>query len=199
MESDRLQAVNRMILAQRVRLAVNQYEISEEAPGGGQGELIAFAQQKRLALKERVTFWHDTERSRVFGGFAHRQVVDLGGTYDVTGADGETVVGTFSKDFKKSLTRSTWHLDQPGLPTMTGSERNKKVAVARRVARFIPVVDDLPIWAYHFDFHLEGTLALSVSRKRTVRDRYLVEIHEPRLDRRLVVALAVALDAMQGR
>ncbi|MDT0443810.1 hypothetical protein RM779_14605 [Streptomyces sp. DSM 41886] len=196
METDRLRAVRRMTVTQRVRLAVNQYEVRA---GGEDGELIAFAQQKRLAIKERVTFWTDDSRENVFGGFAERDTLNVAGAFDVTDAGGETV-GGFRKDFRKSLFRSTWHLEQPGLGVLTGTERSGRVAVIRRIWQFVPLVDELPVgWAYHFDFRLDGELALSVSRKRTLRDRYLVEIHEPRLDRRLVIAQAVALDAMQAR
>ncbi len=205
METDRLQAVRRMTVTQRVRLAVNQYEVraekeeKEEKEEGEEGELIAFAQQKRLAVRERVTFWTDDSREKVFGGFAERDTLNVGGAFDVTDADGETV-GGFRKDFKKSLFRSTWHLEQPGLGVLTGTERSARVAAIRRIWQFIPVVDELPIgWSYHFDFRLEGKLALTVSRTRTLRDRYLVEVHEPRLDRRLVIAQAVALDAMHAR
>ena len=36
-------------------------------------------------------------------------------------------------------------------------------------------------------------------KKWGLRDRYVVEIQHPRLDRRLVIAMAVGLDALQGR
>ncbi|KAB8169932.1 hypothetical protein FH609_006610 [Streptomyces sp. 3MP-14] len=211
METERLQAVRRMVVKQRLRLTVNQYEIS--APGDNDndnngnngnngdddGELIAFVQQKRLALRERVTFWTDSSRATVLGGFAHRDVIDLGGVYDVTDADGGTL-GHFRRNLRKSLFRTTWHLEQPGLGTLVGTERSGRVAALRRIWAFVPFADELPVgWAYHFDFQLDGAPALSVTRARTLRDRYRVEIHEPRLDRRLVIAMAVALDAMQSR
>jgi uncharacterized protein YxjI len=38
-----------------------------------------------------------------------------------------------------------------------------------------------------------------VDKKFGLRDRYVIEIKDPRLDRRLVIAQAVALDALQHR
>jgi uncharacterized protein YxjI len=38
-----------------------------------------------------------------------------------------------------------------------------------------------------------------VNRQWGLRDRYLIEIHDPRIDRRLIIAMAVALDALQAR
>jgi uncharacterized protein YxjI len=65
---------------------------------------------------------------------------------------------------------------------------------------FIPYVDNLPFaWPYHFDFAANGQETFSVDKKFGLRDRYVVEIKDPRLDRRLVIAQAVALDALQHR
>jgi hypothetical protein len=54
-----------------------------------------------------------------------------GESYEVTASDG-TPIGLFRKDFAKSLARSTWHLEQPGLGTATGCERSMGIALTRR-------------------------------------------------------------------
>jgi uncharacterized protein YxjI len=46
---------------------------------------------------------------------------------------------------------------------------------------------------------MNGQPAFSVVKKWGLRDRYVVEIPNPQLDRRLVIAMAVGLDALQGR
>ncbi len=190
MDLQLIQAQQRLILRQRVRLMVNQYEVHAVAPNGSEGELLAFAQQKRLALKEQVTLYTDDRKQQAVLGFKARQVLDLGATYDITDAGGQPI-GLFRKDFAKSLLRSTWYLEQPGLGTATGQERSLVVALLRRfIAGWLP---------YHFDFTINGHLVFSVIKKWGLRDRYLVEIPDPRFDRRLIVAMAVALDALQGR
>ncbi|WP_218009610.1 hypothetical protein [Actinomadura kijaniata] len=199
MDDQTLQTQNRFLVRQRVRLMVNQYEVHTEAPGGGEGELVAFAQQKRLAFKEQVTLYADTDKKRPVFGFKARKRIDLGAAYDVTDAAGQPI-GVFRKDFKKSLLRSTWHLEQPGLGVATGSERNPTVAVLRRVWEFIPFLENLPFaWPYHFDFRAGDQVVFSVEKKFALRDRYVVDIRDPNLDRRLVIAQAVALDALQSR
>ena len=199
LDEERLQTQQRLLIRQRLRLMVNQYEVHAEAPGGGEGELLAFAQQKRLAFKEQVTLYADDSKTRPLLGFKARKRIDLASAYDVTDPDGREI-GVFRKDFKKSLLSSTWHLEQPGLGVTTGSERNKAVAMLRRVWQFIPYVESLPFaWPYHFDFHAGDELAFTVDKKFGFRDRYVVEIKDPRLDRRLVIAQAVALDALQSR
>lgn len=199
MDLETLQTQQRLLIRQRVRLMVNQYEVRAESPDGSEGELIAFAQQKRMAFKEEVTLYSDDDKRHPLFAFKARKVIDLSSAYDVTDPQGKPI-GVFRKDFKASLLASTWHLEQPGLDVTTGSERNKTVAILRRVWDFIPYVENLPFaWPYHFDFTANGQEAFSVEKKFGFRDRYVVDIKDPRLDRRLVIAQAVALDALQNR
>jgi len=192
MELAALQAQHRLIVRQKITPVVNRYVVHVEEADGAEGEMVAFAEQKRLALKEQVTFYTDESRRQVLAGFKARNVVDLAGEYDVVD-EKEQPIGFFRKDFTASLLRSTWHLQQPGLPTLTGRERRMLVALLRRF------VDSLSWLPYHFDFGVGAHLAFSVDRRWGVRDRYRVTVHDPRLDRRLVIAMAVALDALQAR
>lgn len=192
MDLVQLQGQQQLLIRQRVRMMVNQYEVHTVAPDGSEGGMIAFAQQKRLALKEQVTLYTDDSKQQPVLGFKARQVMDLGATYDVLDAGG-TPIGLFRKDFKASLLRSTWHVEQPGLGVAVGQERSLPVALIRRF------VDSLSWLPYHFDFTMDGQVAFSVVKKWGLRDRYVVEIPHPGLDRRLVIAMAVGLDALQSR
>ncbi|WP_203745262.1 hypothetical protein [Actinoplanes cyaneus] len=171
---------------------VNQYEVHGVTPDGQEAGVLAFAQQKRLAFKEQVTLYADDTKQVPVLGFKARQVIDLGATYDVFDAAGNPL-GLFRKKFGASLLRSTWVVEQPGWPEIVGQERNLFVALCRR---FIDYLSWLP---YHFDFEVDGRVAFSVERKWGLRDTYNVTINEPNLDRRLVVAMAVGLDALQSR
>ncbi|MFG3600208.1 LURP-one-related/scramblase family protein [Micromonospora chersina] len=192
MQLDSLQAQQRFIVRQRIRMMVNQYEVHSVAPDGSEGGLLAFAQQKRLAFKEQVTIYTDDSKQHPLLGFKARQRLDLGATYDVTDHAG-TPIGLFRKDFAQSLLRSTWHVEQAGLPQITGQERSLPVALLRR---FVESLSWLP---YHFDFVANGQPVFSVDKKWGLRDRYVVDIHHPQIDRRLVIAMAVGLDALQSR
>ncbi|MBE1491935.1 LURP-one-related/scramblase family protein [Plantactinospora soyae] len=192
MQLDMLQTQRQFHVRQRVRLMVNQYQVHAVTPDGSEGEMLAFAQQKRMAFKEQVTLYTDDTKQQPVLGFKARQVMDLGATYDVTDAAGNPI-GLFRKDFKASLLRSTWHVEQPGLGRATGQERSLPVALLRRF------VDSLSWLPYHFDYTIGGQPAFSVIKKWGLRDRYVIEIHQPQLDRRLVIAMAVGLDALQSR
>lgn len=179
----------RFWVKQKITLMVNRYTVLLAGADGSTGPEVCGVEQKRMAFKEEVTFRRD---GQPYFRFKARRVMDLGATYDVTTMDG-TPIGLFRKDFGRSLLRSTWHLEQPGLPEVTGQERSMAVAVLRRVQDTIP----LP---FHFDFTSpEGHPVMSVTRKFGLRDTYLLEMHAPLLDRRLAIAMAVALDALQSR
>ncbi|KAB1933853.1 hypothetical protein F8271_23910 [Micromonospora sp. ALFpr18c] len=192
MQLDNLQSQHQFHVRQRLRLMVNQYEVRAVSPDGTEGELLAFAQQKRLAFKEQVTIYTDDSKQQPLLGFKARQRLDLGATYDVTDAAGNPI-GLFRKDFAQSLLRSTWHVEQAGLPQVTGQERSLPVALLRRF------VDSLSWLPYHFDFTAGGQPGFTVVKKWGLRDKYVVEVQNPQLDRRLVIAMAVALDALQAR
>ncbi len=194
----------RFTIKQKITMMVNRYEIRSVEANGAEGPLIAIAQQKRMAFKEQVTFYADEARTQPVFGFRARQRMDLAATYDVTDASG-TPIGSFRKEFAKSLLRSTWQLTAADGLQATGTERNQNVAIARRLWELVPVVGDLPSpFLFHFDFTApDGTIVLSSVRRRSVRDRYDVELPTSpngwRLDWRVGAAMAVALDALQSR
>ena len=74
------------------------------------------------------------------------------------------------------------------------------LAIFRRIWYFIPYVGDWPFPVkYHFDF-MRGSTAVGTFEKKTrFRDHYLVNIEDDALDRLLVLAQAIALDALQSR
>jgi len=194
----------RYTLRQKITLMVNRYEIRPVDAAGVEGPVLAVAQQKRMAFKEQVTFYGDEARTQPVFSFKARQRLDLGATYDVLDANGSPI-GWFRKDFGKSLLRSSWHLGTADGLEAFGTERNRNIAILRRVWDLLPVVGDIPVpFLFHFDFTAQdGTVVLTSQRRRSIRDRY--EIGVPvaangwQLDWRVGLAMAVALDALQSR
>jgi len=190
-----LQSQQTLLVRQKITAFVNRYVVTVPTETGEEGELVAFVEQKRLAFREEVTFFADEAKTTPLFRFKARQVLDVGATYDVTAPDG-TVIGLFRKDFAKSLLRSTWHLEQGDL-TAVGRERSAFIAVLRRIW---DLFEDLPFFfKYHFDFVSGDQPVMSVDKTALIRDRYRLDIKVPALDRRMAIAMAVALDALQSR
>jgi uncharacterized protein YxjI len=194
-----LVGIERFAVEQKITMMVNRYVIRALGPGDVPGEVLAVAQQKRMAFKEQVTFYTDESRTVPVFGFKARQRMDLGATYDVTDALGMPI-GTFRKDFGKSLLRSTWHLDAAGVSAI-GQERNANIAILRRVWEMLPIIGDIPVpFVFHFDYtDTNGHVVMSSERRMSLRDRYTVTVPGGRLDGRVAAAMAVALDALQSR
>jgi uncharacterized protein YxjI len=199
MTAELLQGIERFTVTQKLTLMVNRYEIRSVAGDGQAGHLLAVAQQKRAAFKEQVTFYQDESRTMPIFSFKARQRLDLGATYDVLDASGQPI-GSFRKDFAKSLLRSTWHLEASGLK-LTGSERSVGVAIGRRIWEATPIGDAVPSpFRFHFDFvDSNGEVIMTSERGKSLRDRYLITLPGARLDGRVAAAMAVALDALQSR
>jgi uncharacterized protein YxjI len=176
---------------QRFAMMTNRYEIYAANPDGSFGQLMGLAEQKRMAIKEQVTFYSDETKARPVFAFKARRVMDLNAGYDITDEQGQQI-GFFRKDFGASLLRSTFHLEGPGFAG-TGQERSMLVAIVRRFS-------DIPFLPIHFDFlSTEGRPLLGVERQGSVRDKYTVHVPDPRVDFRVAASVAVALDALMQR
>jgi uncharacterized protein YxjI len=182
-------------LRQRFTLMQNRYDLV--AIGDGGDSTIAYAEQKRFSLKEKVTFWSGEDRSAVAFTIAARNVLELAGTYDVCDAGGN-VLATIHKDGRSSILRSTYVVDVPGRGTVRGQERGGIKAILRRL---VNVFSDFP-WPLpiHFDFSDEhGTKLCSIERRMAVRDVYKIQVNDSTLDWRITAALGVAVDAFMNR
>ena len=192
--------VPRFFVRQKITMMVNRYEIHGAAPDGTEGPLLAFAQQKRMKLREEVVFYADESRSRRVFSFKARQRLDVRAEHDVFDEYGNAL-GYFRKEFGASLLRSTWHMAGPGYEAI-GKERRPVLAIVRRVWDFIPFIGDIWVpFVFHFDFvdSATGQPALSSERRKAIRDRYIIDVPDPRVDFRVAASMAVALDALQSR
>lgn len=181
-------------LDQLIRPVANLYKVSALAPGDEAGAPVAFVRQKKLAIREDLRFFADESESDELFRVKARQVVDVGGRYDVTTAAGERI-GVLQRRFAQTLLRTTWTIldsDEGQLAEVTESSMAR--AVLRRVV-------DIPI-LYHFSILVDGKQVGEVKRVLTLRDRYVMTLggdFDRRIDRRLAVALLVVLDALQAR
>jgi uncharacterized protein YxjI len=202
-QDDPLQQHDRFLIEQLVRPMVNIYRVTPlavgETPAGGP---VAFIRQKRMALKEDIRFFADEGETQELFRIKARRVIDVGGRYDVRDAS-EQPIGVLEHQFGKSLLRTTWRILSPADEELgVAQERNQFLAIARRVVDFVPYGGLVPI---PYDFVIrEGERELGHFTRKflSLRDRYTLDLSgdgEKRVDRRLGIALAIALDALQNR
>lgn len=195
----------RLNIRQLIRPIVNKYEILQP----DNGKLLALAQQKRLAFKEKVQFYADESKSTVIFSFHAEKVIDVHGTYFIEDEHGARL-GSFKKQFQKSLLNSTWTLmDAEGKERFVVNESNQTIAVMRRLVGWIPFVGDImelvvAFIKYHFKFtDINSGEVVGMYRKTTTfRDKYQLQMTDEAydsIDWRVYGAFCVALDALQSR
>lgn len=187
---------------QLIRPVANLYRISTlGADRASAGEALAFVRQKKLSIKEDIRFFADETETHELFRLKGRQVFDVRGRYDVTGPQGERI-GSLEKVFGISLVRSTWRLYDAGEEEVaTAQERSMAVAMLRRAIDFVPYGEFVPI-LFQFAIRMGGREVGEVRRPVGLRDRYILQLGgdpDRRIDRRVAVALAIALDALQSR
>jgi uncharacterized protein YxjI len=199
-------AHDRFILRQRIRPVINQYEFSLPGADGAPGEPISFVEQKRFKFKEDIRFYVDDSKQQELLRIKARQRFDPRARYDITAADG-TKIGEIQKVFGASLLRSTYALfDATGTEVARASEKSLPVALFRRLVGFVPYIGNFADWLpipYHFDFKRGDTVLGTHTRQAfKFRDTYTIDMSgdpERTLDRRLILAIAVGMDALQAR
>jgi hypothetical protein len=198
---------DRFILRQRLRPVVNEYEFSlPEGDGDEPGSPFCFVRQRRFKFKEDIRFFADDSRSVELMRIKARQRFDPRARYDVTAPD-ETKIGEIQKVFGASLLRSTYRLyDANGVEIATVTEQSVPVALFRRAVGFVPYLESVADWLpipYHFTIERNGVV-LGTHRRHIgkLRDVYTTDMTgdpERSVDRRLILAIAVGMDALQAR
>ncbi|MGI8631963.1 MAG: hypothetical protein ACR2NA_05365 [Solirubrobacterales bacterium] len=200
-----INAHDHFVLRQRIRLVINQYEFSIPDPSGD-GRTICFVEQKRFKFKEDIRFFTDDSKSTEVLRILARQRFDPRARYDITLADGSKL-GEIQKVFGASLLRSTYTLfDATGQQVAVAREKSMATALLRRLVGLVPYIggyaDWLPI-AYDFEFlHDDQQIGINRRRRWKWRDIYDIDFStdtEHVIDRRLVLAATVGMDALQAR
>jgi uncharacterized protein YxjI len=189
-------------LRQKIKLVINQYEFSLEEDG----EPFAFVEQARFKFKEDIRFYTDETKTEELMRIKARQRFDPRATYDVTDPAG-TKIGEIKKVFGASLLRSTYEIHLPARNEIVlARERSMVVALFRRLVGFVPYVGNYADWLpipYHFDFLRGEDVVGTHTRKHwSFRDRYTIDMTpDPgrTVDRRMILAIAVGMDALQAR
>jgi uncharacterized protein YxjI len=200
----RLQASDRFLIQQVFKPIGNEYRISIPEPGSREeGEPILFVKQKKLKIKEDIRFRLSPDDEAHLFMIKSKSVFEFRGRHEVRDAN-DNVIGMLEKDFARSLLRSHWRVrDAEGNELFEGREANLPIAIIRRFAGFASEWLGALQWLPFNFVLLKGGQEAGTYRRvlGKLRDRYVLELGPPLhdVDRRLVLALAIALDALQDR
>jgi uncharacterized protein YxjI len=198
-----IRSSRRFVVQQVFRPIGNEYRISAPPAGSDEGQPLLYVKQKKLRIKEDIRFRLSPDDEAHLFMIKAKTVFEFRGRHEVRDAD-DQVIGQLEKAFGKSLLRSHWRVrDAEGNELFEAHEASWTLAIVRRAGEFLP--SWLGLLAYvPFNFVIkrggkEGGWYRRVLGK--LRDRYVVELGDELqdVDRRLVLAFAVALDALQDR
>jgi len=195
---------DRFLVQQVFKPLVNEYRISVPAEGSSEeGEPLLFVHQKRMKIKEDIRFRTSRDAQEHVFMIKSKSVFEFRGRHEVLDEAGNKI-GLLEKVFGKSLLRSHWRVrDADDQVLFEAHEASWVIALLRRFADLGPDWFSLLSWL-PFNFVLKrGDEQVATYRRvlGKLRDRYVLELGgELRdADRRLVLAFAVALDALQDR
>ena len=199
-----LEAADRLLVQQVFKPIANEYRISVPSPGSAEeGRPLLYVKQKKMKIKEDIRFRTSPDVEEHLFMIKSKSVFEFRGRHEVLDADG-AVIGLLEKDFRRSLLRSHWHVrDAAGEEILEAHEASWIIALVRRFADLGPDLFSLLEWLpFNFVLRHEGKPIGHYKRVLgKFRDRYLLEL-EPEIgpvDRRLLLAFTIGLDALQDR
>jgi uncharacterized protein YxjI len=199
-----IESSDRFLVQQVFRPIGNEYRISVPAPGSTEeGEPLLYVKQKKMKIKEDIRFRLSPDDPGHLFMIKSKSVFEVRGRHEVLDAEGQAL-GLLEKDFTKSLLRSHWHVrDAAGTELFEAHEASWPIAIVRRVADMAgDIASLLSFLPFNFVFVHEGEQVGTYRRVMgKLRDRYVMELGPglEGVDRRLVLAFAIGLDALQDR
>ncbi len=178
-----------------LRLFGGAYHIYDDAGG-----LALYSEMKRFRLKEDIRLYEDESMTRERLRISTQSIFDISGAYDVVDSTSDEHVGTLRRaGLSSTFLRDRWAiLDADGREIGEIQEDSLLKALARRFVEFISFL--LP-QKYHVN--IDGALAATIQQRfNPVIFKLDVDFSADatrRLDRRLGLAAAVLLSAVEGR
>lgn len=159
------------------------------------GNVVGFSEQKAFRLKEDIRLFTDDSKSKELLTIRARQIIDFSAAYDVVDTAEGRKVGAARRKGWSSILRDSWELlDENDRPIAHLQEDSAGLALVRRfLTNLIPQ-------GYHL--RESGGQQVATMRQRFNPFVFKLDVEIARecpVDRRLVLATAILLAAIEGR
>ncbi len=192
MLTGRFQHNNYLVRRKVLKLFGGSFHVYDPA-----GQVVLFASMKAFKLKEDIRLYTAEDMQTEVLLIAARRVFDISAEYDVTDSQTGEKVGVLKRKGLKSMVRDEWILmarDQ-----LIGTLREDSTAMAL-IRRFIPFANLIP---QQYDGEIGGTPVCTFKRNiNPFVSKVSLDFSQDEnrlLDRRLGLALAVLLLAIEGK
>jgi hypothetical protein len=140
--------------------------------------LIAYARQKILALKEAVTVFADDQQTRQLFTIKADRIIDFSARYNFASAQGVNL-GAVKRQGMKSLWRSTYDILEGDNPVMKIQELNPWVKMADALLTEIPILGMFSGYFFHPVYQVtraDGTPVMQMTKQPAFFEgKFLVE------------------------
>jgi hypothetical protein len=129
--------------------------------------LIAYARQKILALKEAVTVFADEEKTRPLFTIKADRIIDFSARYNFASEQGQNL-GAVKRQGMKSLWKSTYDILEGDNPVMQIQEVNPWVKMADALLSEIPILGMFSGYFFHPAYQVtrsDGTPVMRMTKQ----------------------------------
>lgn len=173
------------------------------------GNVVLYCKMKAFKLREDLSLFAGEDQQAPLMRIKARQIIDFGAAYDVfdltatsdSGAAGEggAKVGALRRKGLKSMLRDSWEILDPA-DNLIGAITEDS-AMKALVRRFVDLASAFMPQAYHAEVNGQRVLEMRQNFNPFVKKLTCDFSHDPQhqLDRRLGIAAAVLLLAVEGR
>lgn len=161
-----------------------------------QGNVVLYSKQKAFRLREDIRLYSGEDMQQELLRISARQVIDFGASYDVFDSSTGELTGTLRRKGFRGILRDKWLLfDSSGAEIGFIEEDQMVLALVRRfVTNLIPQT---------FSIHLGGQQVAQLRQRfNPLIAKLELDLREDpdrRLDRRLAIAAALLISAIEGR
>ncbi|MBP6005939.1 hypothetical protein KA531_03520 [Candidatus Saccharibacteria bacterium] len=121
---------------------------------GSQNQIVAYAQQKFFKVKEKVTFYQDTNKDQIIGIINADKIIDYNLSYSLTGAQGEPLC-KLKRNGRASIWKANYEiLDKNGQLVYKIHEKNPWAKVMDSLLGEIPFIGLINGYIFHVRYGL---------------------------------------------
>ncbi len=177
-------------IRQKVLSIGHKYYIENSA-----GQLIGFCKQKVLKMKEDIRIYKSKEMQEELFRIAQEDILDFSGTFKVIDSKTGQTIGYLGRKGFKSMVKDEWTIMDPDKNQIGLAKEDSliKALIRRHILSILP---------YNYKISLGGQEIGNYKEKFTLmKDIYNLDMSgDPNfnLDRRLILSLAICLDAIEG-
>ncbi len=159
------------------------------------GNLVGFCKQKVFKLKEDIRIYKTKNMNQELFRIKQEEILDFSGTFEVIDSRTNQTVGFLKRKGFKSIAKDEWILLDPQKREIGRVKEDSalKALLRRTILSFLP---------YKYKISYQGQQVGKFKEKFTlIRDVYNLDMtNDPnfQVDRRLLLAISICLDAIEN-